>query len=581
MEIAAAALQFTTIAAESFRGCLLAIEIFSTAQHMGADGDFFRTGLEFEKYRLLAWADRVGLLGESERQTLNWPLAGMILEQLRSTLTSANILRDRYSLNISEEEIQVKEEAQTAEGPKSGIAGLVASLKPTLYTTAGRIIQENNSTLKRLRWAARDKKKLKEFIAAITGLINKLEILLDSTERQQERDDYERLIREVISHATTTAAAGDVKELLESDTHGHNNEKAIKAAAYLKQVRLVLGADKQEAEVTPTLAKDLAGLKMPKLAVLKRSLKPWNDTLLFSNNLEFATYREQQVLIQWKSDEGVQWDRQMKQMKCLAVFLMALSDKSFRSLRCLGYYPIESQGRHGIVYSMPDEKIDWEFKTLKDLLATQSLVSLNRRIEISKAIADTVLQLHTAGWLHKGLRSENIIFLAQRGSSDDVFLQSEPYVFGYEYARSDTEDSAKAFTQLPDTELKADLYRHPQARGLGRETFQKRFDLYALACILVELVAWKPLINIFSSHINKELENAIAIAQESNEVMELPSLATLFEKEGVVDLLKHQAGERTIDAIKVCFSAKEEEKDKKGMLTAQTAVVEKLAWCKL
>lgn len=97
----------------------------------------------------------------------------------------------------------------------------------------------------------------------------------------------------------------------------------------------------------------------------------------------------------------------------------------------------------------------------------------------------------------------------------------------------------------------------------------------------MELIAWKPLINVFSSHINKELEDAIVIAQESNEVMELPSLADLFEKEIVVDLFKHQAGKRIIDAIKVCSSAKEEEKDKKGTLTAQTSVVEKLAWCKL
>lgn len=71
MEIAAAALQFTTIAAQSFRGCLLAIDLFSTAQHIGTDGDLFRTGLECEKYRLISWADRVGLLDQNERETLN------------------------------------------------------------------------------------------------------------------------------------------------------------------------------------------------------------------------------------------------------------------------------------------------------------------------------------------------------------------------------------------------------------------------------------------------------------------------------------------------------------------------------
>ena len=42
-----------------------------------------------------------------------------------------------------------------------------------------------------------------------------------------------------------------------------------------------------------------------------------------------------------------------------------------------------------------------------------------------------------------------------------MFLASEPYVIGYEYARSDTEEAVVAFTQLPDTEIEADLYRNP------------------------------------------------------------------------------------------------------------------------
>jgi hypothetical protein len=592
MEIAAAALQFTSAAVHAFRGCILAIEFFSTAQHMGADGDLFRTGLEFEKYRLVTWADRVGLLNEKERQTINWQLAGLILQQLESFLTSATELKTRYALEVTEEEIEAAEETQAVEGPKRGVAALIARLKPNLRTTAGKIIQEHNSPIKRVRWAARDRGKLKAFLHKISALVDKLQVLLDSTERQAERNDYEKLLRSVISLTTTTAEAGQVKEFLDDGLYnGRNSQHAINAAAYLKQVRLVLGADRRDDEVTPKLASDTAGLKMPRLSILGRSLTPWGGSSLYEHNLEFATYHKKQVLVQWKPVPSTQWERYTTQMKRLAVFIMSLSDKSFRSLPCLGYYPLEAQGRHGIIYSMPtidrnspdleNSTTDWDLRTLKILISDKPLASLRRRLELAQSLAETVLQLHTAGWLHKNLRPENLIFLAPRGSTDDMFLASEPYVIGYEYARSDTEEAAVAFTQLPDTEIEADLYRHPQARGSGRETYQKRFDLYAVACVAIELVMWQPLADVFAKYVTANLKEVMDIAQASGEVIELPTLGQLFEKEEAAKVLRYQAGDAVLEVIKMCCTVERRDPEDETSLTVQTAAVDKLAWCQI
>ncbi|KAI0195033.1 prion-inhibition and propagation-domain-containing protein [Astrocystis sublimbata] len=579
MEVAAAALQFVSIAAEAFRGCIIAIELFSTAQRMGADADLFQAGLEFEKYRLMAWANRVGLLGELEKQTINWQLAVVLLKQLESLLTSATVLRDRYSLNVTEEEVQAMDESQLTEPARSVIAKLIARLKPTLHTTTSKIISENNSASKKIRWAARDRDRLKELLKQIAGHVNKLEFLLDSSERQQEKEDYDRLLREVISLATTTTEAGQIKDFLEG---GPSMRKSINAAAYLKQVRLVLGADKREDEVTPKPAANAVSVKLPKLSILGGSLKPWGDAELYTNNLEFATYRNQQVLVQWKLVENGQWERYTNQIKCLAVFLMSLSDKSFRSLPCLGYYPLEAQSRHGIIYSLPESQGDWDYKSLKSLLSTQSFVSLKRRLELIRAIADTMLQMHTAGWLHKNLRPENIIFLAPRGSDGrEVFLNSEPYIIGYEYARSDTKESANLFTELPDTDLQTDLYRHPQARGPNRETYQKRFDMYAMACIFVELVMWKPLVEVFSLFVTDGLEDIINIAQASNETIVMPSLKELFQNKDAVRALGYHSGETVLEVIRTAFSAEKAKEGDEGLLEDQTAIVNRLEWCRI
>ncbi|KAK4665070.1 uncharacterized protein QC763_510215 [Podospora pseudopauciseta] len=272
---------------------------------------------------------------------------------------------------------------------------------------------------------------------------------------------------------------------------------------YLKQVRLVLGADERDDEITPKMTSEKIGLRMPKLAVLGRSLKPWTDinerpTPLFESNLGFATYRQKQVPIQWKTVESTQWERYINQMKCLALFLTSLStsDKSFRS-------------RHGIVYSMPEELpdhhndnnsegiLDWDYKSLRSLISSQPLVALKRRLEIALCLAETILQLHTSGWLHKGLRPENILFLAPHGSSNKFFLGSDPYIADYEYSRP-TRSSHRNTPTFLTRSLEADLYRHPDARGRGRETYQKGFDMYSLACIIVELVMWQPLVDIFA-----------------------------------------------------------------------------------
>ncbi|KAK1980206.1 prion-inhibition and propagation-domain-containing protein [Colletotrichum cereale] len=581
METAAAAVAFITIAVNSFQACVQAFEFFNTAQHIGPDGDFFRTGLEFEKYRLIAWARRVGIHQENKRSALNWTLASLLLEQLRLFLTSAEGLKSRYSLDVSEEEIQESEKLRALDPPKHGVSKLIARLKPTVYTTSAQIIQANNAPIKRLLWATRDKEKLKRIVGEISELIDKLEFLLDDDERLSERTRYAKLLREVVSLTSTAAEAGQVGDLIGDGSHLSHDKLAIKAAVHVKQIRLVVGIDKRNDEVKPTTSKEIMGLRIEDLKVLRRSLKPWDKEPLRYEGLEFASYKSKQVLIQWKIAEGNEWEMYQGQMKCLAMLLGSIHDNSFRSLPCMGYYPLQIHGRHGVVYEVPVTETSCTFRSLKDLMLDQVHVSLGRRFEISKALAETVLQLHTAGWMHKSLRPENIIFLAPQGSDDSAFLKTEPILVGYDYARADDEGAAAAYTQLPDTELEADLYRHPQARGRNRERYQKRFDLYSLGCILLELGCWLRLRDIFSEHSNGELADRIAKAAENNEVFELPTVNELLEKDTASAFLEHHAGEKFKDTVLLCCSVKKAGETTEGLLREQLEVIQTLDWCRV
>jgi len=130
------------------------------------------------------------------------------------------------------------------------------------------------------------------------------------------------------------------------------------------------------------------------------------------------------------------------------------------------------------------------------------------------------------------------IFLKPPGSTDDMFLAPEVYVMEYEDTQSDTEEPA-ALIQLPDAEVEADVYRHHQARSPGRGTPQKRFDLDSMACVIAKLVMWTPSVNVFATYLTENLKNIIAIAKTSGELLELPTLADLFEREDAAAALRH------------------------------------------
>lgn len=59
---------------------------------------------------------------------------------------------------------------------------------------------------------------------------------------------------------------------------------------------------------------------------------------------------------------------------------------------------------------------------LDELVKTKQRISLGRRLEVSRNIAEAVLQLHTAGWMHKSLRPDNVVFLAQQGAKPEEIL---------------------------------------------------------------------------------------------------------------------------------------------------------------
>ncbi|KAJ8112113.1 hypothetical protein OPT61_g5444 [Boeremia exigua] len=582
MEAAGAIVGFVAMPLALFQSCVTAFELLKAAQHIGADGDLFSTKLQWEQYQLLQWGHRIGLDSSSPVEAdVNWDFAGRILQQLECLLTSAEKLKEKYSLDVEEEDcLDIKGDSDWQTKPV-GIGQWIASMRPDMVTLKSHAIKKNNRALKRLRWAVMGRDQAVAIISDIADLVAKLNRLLDSVEREKQKRMDNILLRDILSRSSTASEVEQIQQILESGPS--SNDNVLQAAATLKQIRLIIGADTRDDEVKTGKPQQVSN-QMPVIRKLKpRKLTPYvPEKPLSYEGMELARYEGHPVLVEWKSIPNSTWEDILPQVKRLAAMLASPAGKDCQALLCVGTLPWKERELCALVYTMPGDAAQgiWSVKTMSELVAEQAQLSLGRRFEIATVMAQAVLQLHTAGWLHKSLRTNNIIFLAPEHAKSADFLQRSPYLIGFEYARSDTATAA-AFTQLPDTEPINDLYRHPQARGVRRESYRKQFDVYALGCILLEIGMWKALPKIVAEFLDAGLLKGIQAVIDDNMGYDVPSLLDIGQQEELLQQLRHSAGDAYAGAyIEAVLMEWDGQSGSDVSLDAHHAVLSHLQQCK-
>jgi len=182
---------------------------------------------------------------------------------------------------------------------------------------------------------------------------------------------------------------------------------------------------------------------------------------------------------------------------------------------------------------------------------------LTERIALARKIAECIERLHAVNWLHKGLRSHNILFF---GDSDAEIDYSSPLISGFDYSRPAANED---MTEKPPENAAYDLYRHPRVHGSGardtapfgpngngvnggsewRTNFKKSYDIYSLGIILLEIAHWKPI----------------------DTILEIPDLATarpsvtikvrhrLLNEEKFLNYVRAYLGNTVVGVVKTCL----------------------------
>lgn len=162
----------------------------------------------------------------------------------------------------------------------------------------------------------------------------------------------------------------------------------------------------------------------------------------------------------------------------LARALSRMDPSTFGLLRGCGV--INRINRYEFIFEIPDGL--WWPASLRDLL-TNDEPSLNMRLHMAKQLANSVLYLHTAGFVHKNIRPETIlVFGHDRDEHKSTFL------VGFEHFRGVKDSTFKTGVGPPEGEL----YRHPQRQGHDTaRRYVMQDDIYSLGVCLLEIGLWE------------------------------------------------------------------------------------------
>ncbi|KAG6364182.1 hypothetical protein INS49_005780 [Diaporthe citri] len=409
---------------------------------------------------------------------------------------------------------------------------------------------------KRLRWVVSDRAKMENLLSRLAGMNDFLRDMLDSyrgemLRTQQIRTNYDiiqlntkmdqliEIIKAGSSPAVNTTlspraslglgvsvAENEVKRLEPSPNsdsmhhlvklaqfkavacavQGHNLDGSVRSKIGI--AGLTAASQNKITVETGALDLDVPETMLSAQETVARRVTGWYNPLI-------SNQARRRIWVEWivasrdpRTSANGPEPRMLRRFEALVSLLRENEvTAQFRAPKCLGYYQQRatvSKIRYGLVFEIPSNvHSDSSPVSLRDLIADKDrpTPSLTSRVRLMRTLVECVEKLHAVDWLHKGLRSDNIIFfhggLAGGDSNKGVDL-SEPYLTGFDYSRP---AGSSSMSEGPGISLADDLYRHPNVQGFNAEGaagrgFRKRHDVYSLGLVLTEVAYWKPLESI-------------------------------------------------------------------------------------
>ena len=569
----------------AFEGCVQGFIILSTAHHLGKDADDLRSRIEWEHYRLYEWSRHASIEGEGHvNPALNWTQILDILRQLEVQLNDTAELKTRYGLCLEDDDSQSQLKHNLEDTTELSFLRKSLRLNPKFFLASSRIIHERNKNhpMRRLRWATIDKSKLEKLLGDVRQRIGCLWDILAFEDRLFIRESLSHLLRNGIANTRNHEELTCLSEL------ALDVESRVSVAGQLKRTILEIHSREHDAALSSTGKSSGSRTRVLRALKLRSSLLS-SDAGSSGEEREIVSYADEHVLVEFKflGPDNVAQRKLSIRAENLAILLSQIETASLYTLQCKGF--IKKNGYILLVFEVPASTVpvaittssDRAYLTLSNARLQQDcLPDLDTRLSWALRLAETVLQLHTAGWVHKSISPAHILFLKRQGENESESRQfAGPYLSGFGCAR---EISPSAFSDEQPDMPEEIAYRHPLAQGLRRCPFRPQFDVYALGIVLIELGLWSSISDILQTT-NSQIPTAFTSSATLSSVrrkMEF-SLPRNFVEAAFVALTYPTTGKymNSENSVQVDEDSDEEDWLEDDSIDVQQSIVDKIRKC--
>ncbi|KAH7109948.1 prion-inhibition and propagation-domain-containing protein [Dactylonectria macrodidyma] len=501
------------IAASLLTSCQAGYEVLCGISSVGDDAQVLLCRLQIEQTRLYLWAKDLKAEGVSFDQQLDSrgikDLVISIFAQMCHILTDSKRLRSQYGLSAPQPDPQQQPQTTGANDPAltlviplfgrhfedvADVADKAAALKQY-----AKEVQQSASVLKKLKFSLKDKKKF-------SGLLDQLRYYNDSL--MSLIPPTCRACLDFTLSSRMLDGIADPAELAKIRAAAEGNTGGLSSTAMMKRFRLLIHAPEPSYVSASQLrcARDWLELDNPSAQRCYGEYAP-------------PGHVKQRIIAEWKYyDHNLPREVSVDRIQDIARYLH--TNSSYRSPdlpvpKCLGYVEDIDYSRCCFLYSVPEDLPSGSppsLTTLEDLIPVHfnpvSTPNLEHRLHLARVVAGAVFRLHVTGWLHKGIRSSNIIF--PRVSDGNLAHITRPELMGFDYSRPDRpHEESEQYPQRGRPQF--DLYVHPEYQqwGSGAMTgsgarspqrgershatrYQRKYDIYSLGVLLLEVALWQP-----------------------------------------------------------------------------------------
>jgi hypothetical protein len=371
-----------------------------------------------------------------------------LLQRLKRTLHDYLTLIKPYNLDITIEaslvDLQLNEQAE-----------LVQSELRLKH------LQASTSFKQRLKWGLRDRKRAEKIATEIEDWVSRTRWLLE----------------DVVASVSELSASDQLSSL--------SRDEDVQTAGLASSIilRTLLLQDKVDTSKLRIPADDLELIKT-------------------THAVQIGKIENEYVAVERKSYEtdshGQLETVEMEHIKQLTALLCSHKDSNFKVLQGRGYINDVQNGCFMVIFTIPNH-LEPQPVSLHELVsqkASHLRPQLGDRFKLAYALAESTFLLHSVGWIHKGMRSQNIVFFRKKTSetlkdtggrsmqppADSGRLDSEEIVgnyelklMGFEAARLESETSLR----VGDFDVSLNIYRHPERWGTPTQSYTTSHDLYS------------------------------------------------------------------------------------------------------